>query len=188
MGARHGVTVGEVNSNGYSAVQIVLGWLIQRGVGIVPGTTEARHLIENSPQVLSTMPEFSPRESLDVEMAVQAMIRGEDLTEDEESGKMKNRDVVMTMGGEAGSNEKESGGVVATFFNSLKRNVRIFKVHPTTGRQIQLSSSISPGRSGRILVDANDVLIAYDGHGVAVKKFLVEDDQVGGRVDFAVEL
>ncbi|KAL3803143.1 hypothetical protein HJC23_003418 [Cyclotella cryptica] len=190
MGARHGVTVGEVDGNGYSAVQIVLGWLIQRGVGIVPGTKETGHLIENGPKVLSTMPEFSPRESLDVEMAVLSLVRGEDLEEESQMEMRKKRDVVMTTAGEEGDvdGSEDGAGIVATFFNSLKRNVRIFRVHPKTGRQIQLSSSISPGRSGRIMVDVNDVLIAYDGHGVAVKKFLVEADENVGRVDFAVEL
>lgn len=181
MGASHGVTSGADDSNGYSAVQIVLGWLIQRGVGIVPGATDMRHLIENSPQVLSTMPKFNPREVLDVEMAVQALVRGEDM--EHEQG-VNIHDVVMT----TGKNSHEDAGIVATFFNSLKRNVRIFKVHPTTGRQIQLSSSIAPGRSGRVMVDANDVLIAYDGHGSAVKKFLVDADDGVGRVDFSVEL
>jgi DNA polymerase II small subunit/DNA polymerase delta subunit B len=170
------------SGNGYSAVQIVLGWLIQRGVGIVPGTKDTRHLIENSPQVLSTMPKFNPREVLDVEMAVQALVRGEDM--ENEHG-MNIHDVVMATGDE---NSHEVAGVVATFFNSLKRNVRIFKVHPETGRQIQLSSSIAPGRSGRVMVDLNDVLIAYDGHGSAVKKFLVEADEGVARVDFSVEL
>jgi diketogulonate reductase-like aldo/keto reductase len=181
MGVRHGVAPGEGNNNGYSAVQILLGWLVQRGVGIVPGTTDTRHLMENSPHVLSSMPKFSPVELLDVEMAVQALVSGEDLEELEHV--IKKHDVVMTTG-----DEGDSSGIVATFFNSLKRNVRIFRVHPTTGRQIQLSSSIAPGRNGRILVDANDVLIAYDGHGTAVKKFLVEADEGVGRVDFAVEL
>ncbi|KAL3783983.1 hypothetical protein HJC23_013363 [Cyclotella cryptica] len=79
-------------------------------------------------------------------------------------------------------------GVVANFFNSLKRNVRIFRVHPKTGSQMQLSSSILLGKSGCILVDVYDVFIAYDGHGVVVKKFLVEADENVGTVDFTVEL
>ena len=78
------------------------------------------------------------------------------------------------------------GGVIATFFNTLHRNIRIFQVHPETGRQIQLSQSIPPGRSGRLIVRPDDVLIAYDGHGVAVKKFLVEGSS-DGRIDFSMD-
>ncbi|KAL3783905.1 hypothetical protein HJC23_007643 [Cyclotella cryptica] len=84
----------------------------------------------------------------------------EDFEEESEMEMRIKRDVVMTAAGE----EK------------------------ATGRQIQLSLSILPGKSVRIMVDFNDVLIPYDGHGVAVKKFLVEADEYVGRVDFAVEL
>ena len=177
IGVSHGMVSGQDDSNGYSAVQIVLGWLVQRGVVIVPGTADIKHLIENSPNALSSMPKFGPREVLDVEMSVQALVRGQDIDDDHEA---KKHDVVM-------ETDAEGGGVITTFFNSFKRNVRIFKVHPTTGRQIPLSSSIAPGRSARIMADVDDVLIAYDGYGTAVKKFLVEDQGVG-RVDFAVEL
>ncbi|KAL3795741.1 hypothetical protein HJC23_008228 [Cyclotella cryptica] len=82
---------------------------------------------------------------------------------------------------------REGGdGIVATFFNSLKRNVRIFCIQPKTRRQIQLSSSILPGKIGLIMVDVNDVLIPYDGHGVAVKKFFVEADDRSLRDIFDV--
>ena len=60
----------------------------------------------------------------------------------------------------------EEEGVVATFFNALHRNVRIFHVHPRTGQQLQVSQSIPPGRSGLIIANPSDVLIAYEGHGV----------------------
>lgn len=181
MGANHSTTPGQDDSNGYSAVQLVLGWLIQRGVTVVPGTADTKHLIENSPQVLSAIPKFGPRMVLDVEMAVRALVRRQDIDDEHEH---KKHDIVMETDVDGSD---EGAGVVATFFNSFKRNVRIFKIHPTTGRQIPLSSSIAPGRSGRIMVDTNDVLVAYDGYGTALKKFLVEDQGVG-RVDFAVEL
>jgi hypothetical protein len=185
VGARHGMKLNEGDSNGYSAVQIVLGWLAQRGVGVLPGTTDSRHLIDNSPQVLSSMPKFSPKELLSVEMTVQALLRGENIEDESNADTMDEHDVLMTADNENG---QEGSAVVATFFNSLKNSVRIFRVHPTTGKQIQLSSSIAPGRNGRIMVEMNDVLIAYDGHGTAVKKFLVETDEGIGRVDFSVEL
>jgi len=93
-------------------------------------------------------------------------------------------------GGGFGGDDDHGGGtgIVATFFNTLPRNnVRIFHVHPESGEQIQISHSIPPGRSGRMIVNRNDVLIAYDGHGVAVKKFLVEELRGNGSVDFSVE-
>ena len=180
---RLGATSTSKDNSGYSVTQIVLGWLIQQGIGIVPGTSDKKHLIENSPQVLFSIPKFSPRKMLDVEVAVKALVRGNDIVEDTKTEKGKEPDIVMKTGG--GSS---GPGIVATFFNSLKQSVRIFRVHPRTGEQIQLSSSIAPGRSGHIMTDLNDVLIAYDGHGTAVKKFLVKADEGTSRVDFAVEL
>ncbi|KAL7462911.1 hypothetical protein ACHAXS_003286 [Conticribra weissflogii] len=200
---------GNKSSYGYSAIQMVLGWLVQRGVGVIPGTKNLTHLIENGPMSLATMPEFNARESLDIENAIMSFVTGVDL--DEESTVINNNigDNSKKGGhrfgrGEFGSEEifydetiteyhtrgKEipaDEGVVATFFNALRRNVRIFHVHPTTGQQIQVSGSIPPGRSGRLIVNPRDVLIAYDGYGVAVKKFLVNADH-GGRMDFSVEL
>lgn len=186
IGAKHGsVDDGVGSTYGYSAVQVVLGWLVQRGVGVVPGTTSPAHLSENSPITLASMPKFSPRENLDIETALLGLINGED-----DSGKKANAssevDNIAAENVEVTANGSQiDGGVVATFFNSLHRNIRIFQVHPETGRQVQLSLGIPPGRSGRLIVRPDDVLIAYDGHGVAVKKFLVEGND--GRVDFTLE-
>ena len=197
IGAKHGsVDEGVSEAYGYSAVQVVLGWLVQRGVGVVPGTTSPAHLAENCPITLASMPKFSPRENLDIETALLALVAGEDPSEDEDGGIARSisREKSLASTGEddtapenvevAANGSQLDGGVVATFFNSLHRNIRVFQVHPDTGRQIQLSQSIPPGRSGRLIVRPSDVLIAYDGHGVAVKKFLVEGND--GRVDFTL--
>uniref|UniRef100_A0A7S2VHR2 NADP-dependent oxidoreductase domain-containing protein n=1 Tax=Skeletonema marinoi TaxID=267567 RepID=A0A7S2VHR2_9STRA len=190
MGAKHG-SVDEGDSSdayGYSAVQVVLGWLVQRGVGVFPGTTSTAHLAENSPMTLASMPKFSPRESLDIETALLTIVKGEGTGSKEIGGitRTEKEDVTPENVELAPNGSQLDGGIVATFFNTLQRNIRIFQVHPETGRQIQLSRGIPPGRSGRLIVESADVLIAYDGHGVAVKKFLVEEDTYG-RVDFICE-
>lgn len=196
IGAKHGnVDEGDtLDAYGYSAVQLVLGWLVQRGVGVFPGTTSTAHLVENSPLTLASIPKFSPRENLDIETALIAIINGKGtaeiggITKTEKEG-ITPENVELTATGSLTASDLvgvDGGGIVATFFNSLQRNIRIFQVHPETGRQIQLSRGIPPGRSGRLIVEPADVLIAYDGHGVAVKKFLVEED-TSGRVDFTCE-
>ena len=195
IGAKHGsLQTEEEDGNGYSAVQVVLGWLVHhRGVGVVPGTTNVAHLAENSPSSLASMPRFTPREALDIETAVLALVKGDDGYLDNEGG----GDALSTGGSAAEDavidafpnlgfgDDEDAEGIVATFFNTLpSRHVKIFQIHPTTGEQMQLSHGIPPGRSGRLIVNREDVLIAYDGHGSAVKKFLV-----GGvsSVDFTVE-
>ncbi|KAL7529533.1 hypothetical protein ACHAXR_003017, partial [Thalassiosira sp. AJA248-18] len=179
---------------GYSPVQVVLGWLVHhRGVGVVPGTTNGAHLAENSPMSLGSMPRFSPREALDVETAVLALVNAEEIDEDSNGTSANGAEEVIdasgshhgTINSSLGVSIEGEEGVVATFFNTLpSRSIRIFHVHPGSGEQMQLSHSIPPGRSGRMIVNTEDVLIAYDGHGVAVKKFLVEEE-VNGSVDFA---
>ena len=187
MGAKHG----SVDEDGYSAVQLVLGWLVQRGVGVFPGTTSATHLAENSPLTLASMPKFSPRENLDIETALLTIVNSKG-SNTNENGEITENDGIepvntASMNVELTANGSQlDGGVVATFFNTLQRNVRIFQVHPETGRQIQLSRAIPPGRNGRLIVQPDDVLIAYDAYGVAVKKFLVEED-TSGSVDFTCE-
>jgi len=152
--------------------------------------TDASHLAENSPSVIGDMPRFTPREVLEVEMAVLSLVKDVEMNVlslvDEEDFDISTSDVEE-------ASIDSGGGIVATFFNSLpsSRSVKIFQIHPTTGEQIQISHAIPSGRSGRMIVNVNDVLVAYDGHGVAVKKFLVEDDkdgegESGGSVDFTV--
>jgi len=188
-----------MSSYGYSPVQVVLGWLVHhRGVGVIPGTTDAMHLAENSPSTIENMPRFTPREVLEVEMAVLSLVKdiemsALDTTVDQDDGDAP-KDDLTTMGDMGAANKEEDGGsssIVATFFNSLplSRSVRIFQIHPTTGEQIQISHSIPSGRSGRMIVSMDDVLVAYDAHGVAVKKFVVNGNaEVGssGSVDFTV--
>ena len=183
MGAKHG----SVDEDGYSAVQLVLGWLVQRGVGVFPGTTSATHLEENSPLTLASMPKFSPRENLDIETALLSIVNSKGSINKEIGGGIIENDGIAPVNVELTANGSQlDGGVVATFFNILQRNVRIFHVHPETGRQVQLSRAIPPGRSGRLIVEPDDVLIAYDAYGVAVKKFLVEED-TSGSVDFTCD-
>ena len=187
-----------MSSYGYSPVQVVLGWLVHhRGVGVIPGTTDAMHLAENSPSTIENMPRFTPREVLEVEMAVLSLVKDiemsalDNTTVDQDDGDAPKDLTTMRDMGAANKEDGGSSSIVATFFNSfpLSRSVRIFQIHPTTGEQIQISHSIPSGRSGRMIVSMDDVLVAYDAHGVAVKKFVVNGSaEVGssGSVDFTV--
>lgn len=201
IGAKHGGLM-EKEGDGYSPIQVVLGYLVNhRGVGVIPGTTNDVHLAENSPNSLGNMQRFGPREVLDIETSLLALVNGKDDTTSDDAdtlGKTIGEERFVTANGSVMEDvddttidgHDEEGGVVATFFNTLPhpRSVRIFQIHPSTGEQIQLSHGIPPGRSGRMIVNIDDVLIAYDGHGVAVKKFLVETSAGNGEsVDFIIE-
>lgn len=218
IGAKHGglMDVNSVNTvdksttsdgvYGYSPIQVVLGYLVHhRGVGVIPGTADVAHLAENSPSSLEKMPRFSPREVYDIEKAILSLLNKEDAVGDNiylgsdsqaavsEENLSPNNGFTHGMSGiQEMSLDDEGGGVVATFFNTLPhpRSVRIFQVHPETGEQIQLSNGIPSGRNGRLIVNIDDVLIAYDAYGTAVQKFLVEEDngnEMNGHVDFIVK-
>jgi diketogulonate reductase-like aldo/keto reductase len=199
IGAKHGGLMEEEYGDGYSPIQVVLGYLVNhRGVGVIPGTTNDVHLAENSPSSLGSMQRFGPREVLDIETSLLALVNGKDDTtlDADTLGKTIGEERYVTANGSVMEDvddttmDGQDGGVVATFFNTLPhpRSVRIFQIHPSTGEQIQLSHGIPPGRSGRMIVNIDDVLIAYDGHGVAVKKFLVETSAGNGEsVDFIIE-
>lgn len=183
IGAKHGGMDDIDGSSGYSAVQVVLGWLVHnRSVGVIPGTQDLGHLAENSPSSLGAMSKFAPREALDIENALQALVAGEDTDDALKNAGVDSSTASLDNLSDADSNIDEDG-VVATFFNTLDRNVRVFKTHPMTGEQIQLSHNISPGRNGRLLVNHDDVLVAYDRLGNAVKKFRVAAEE---SVDFEI--
>ena len=83
------------------------------------------------------MPRFTPREVLEVEMAVLSLVKDVEMNVlslvDEEDFDISTSDV------EEASIESGSG-IVATFFNSLpsSRSVKIFQIHPTTGESLLL--------------------------------------------------
>ena len=206
IGAKHGYESGGGTRDatyGYSPIQVVLGYLVHhRGVGVIPGTTDISHLAENSPSSLESMPRFSPRQVFDIEMAIQTLLNKDDRIVESAMGDLSatSEDNVVITGtgfthGATGNSElsPNGDGMVATFFNTLPhpRSVRIFQIHPETGEQMQLLHGIPSGRSGRLIVNVDDVLIAYDAYGVAVQKFLVEEDsgqeKMNGHVDFIVK-
>jgi len=70
------------NSNDISAAQVVLAWLLQHSISVVPRTTSLAHLQENSAVALSQIPAMNDDQVKVVAQSVEALISGEDLTED----------------------------------------------------------------------------------------------------------
>lgn len=65
-----------------TAAQIVLAWLVQHSISVIPRTTDLYHLQENSASSLSKIPAMDDRQVQIVAQSVEALISGEDLTED----------------------------------------------------------------------------------------------------------
>mmetsp|Transcript_133505 Transcript_133505/g.198478 ORF Transcript_133505/g.198478 Transcript_133505/m.198478 type:complete len:466 (-) Transcript_133505:32-1429(-) len=65
-----------------SAPQVVLAWLVQHSISIIPRTTDLKHLFENSAVTLSKIPSMSDDQVQTVATSVEALISGDDLEED----------------------------------------------------------------------------------------------------------
>jgi diketogulonate reductase-like aldo/keto reductase len=62
--------------------QVVLTWLIQHSISVIPRTTDLYHLKENSATSLVAIPAMNDDQVQTVAHSVEALISGEDLTED----------------------------------------------------------------------------------------------------------
>ena len=65
-----------------TAAQVVLSWLVQHSISVIPRTTDLYHLKENSASSLGKIPSMDDSQVQIVAHSVEALISGEDLTED----------------------------------------------------------------------------------------------------------
>lgn len=70
------------DSNDITAPQVILAWLIQHSISVIPRTTDPVHLQENSASALVEIPPMDDARVQVVAQSVEALISGEDLTED----------------------------------------------------------------------------------------------------------
>lgn len=62
--------------------QVVLAWLVQHSISVIPRTTDLYHLRENSASAISRIPLMNDRQVQTVAHSVEALISEEDVTED----------------------------------------------------------------------------------------------------------
>jgi diketogulonate reductase-like aldo/keto reductase len=73
----------DVNSNEeVTPAQVILAWMVQHSVSVIPRTVNFRHLDENSSLKLGSIPQLTDRQVQTVSLAVEALISEEDLPED----------------------------------------------------------------------------------------------------------
>ena len=70
------------DSEQVSPAQVVLSWLVQHSISVIPRTTDLNHLNENSASSISKIPTLGNTQVQIVAHSVEALISGEDLTED----------------------------------------------------------------------------------------------------------
>lgn len=75
-------TLSGEDSRDITAAQVVLAWLVQHSISVIPRTTDLYHLQENSASALVEIPPMDDSRVQIVAQSVEALISGEDLTED----------------------------------------------------------------------------------------------------------
>jgi len=70
------------DNNDITAAQVILAWLVQHSISVIPRTTDLYHLRENSASALMEIPPMDDSMVQVVAQSVEALISGEDLTED----------------------------------------------------------------------------------------------------------
>jgi diketogulonate reductase-like aldo/keto reductase len=65
-----------------TSAQIVLAWLVQHSITVIPRTTDLYHLRENSANAIAQIPILNDRQVQTVAHSVEALISGDDVTED----------------------------------------------------------------------------------------------------------
>lgn len=103
----------------YSFPQIVLKWLVQNNVSVIPRTTSLEHLKENSAAVIAAMPPLKPDEAEAVRAAVAAVLTQQDMTQ-----------------------------TIAWFINKQVEGVlNLFWVNEGTGEEVPVKKGLAPGES-----------------------------------------
>eukprot|EP00527_Entomoneis_sp_CCMP2396_P005827 CAMPEP_0198154434 /NCGR_PEP_ID=MMETSP1443-20131203/68589_1 /TAXON_ID=186043 /ORGANISM="Entomoneis sp., Strain CCMP2396" /LENGTH=475 /DNA_ID=CAMNT_0043821103 /DNA_START=256 /DNA_END=1683 /DNA_ORIENTATION=+ len=94
-----------------SPVQVILAWLIQHGVSVIPRTTNVLRLEENSAVALLNVPAFSDHQVETVAHAVEAYLSGDDLDDIHVSVTFHavSKDVVLYWMGHDGDETSEIG-------------------------------------------------------------------------------
>jgi diketogulonate reductase-like aldo/keto reductase len=141
-----------------AAAQVVLAWLVQHSVSVIPRTTDLIHLKENSAVSLAKIPPMTDEQVQKVAHSVEALISGEDVKEDaflKLTFHAKSKDIYLywhdkEYGGEiqvalikkGGSFEESShpGHIFRIYETEDKQNMEVFTVEGNYGdhRHIEL--------------------------------------------------
>lgn len=126
-------------------VQVVLAWLVQHSISIIPRTTDLYHLQENSAVSLQKIPPMDDSQVEIVAQSVEALISGEDLTED---------------------------AFVTVTFHAKSKDVFLYWHDPEFGGEIEVAR-IEKGKSFQESSHPGHTFKIYDVEGSAMELFKV---------------
>mmetsp|Transcript_15429 Transcript_15429/g.22773 ORF Transcript_15429/g.22773 Transcript_15429/m.22773 type:complete len:436 (-) Transcript_15429:185-1492(-) len=145
------------SKHGYAPAHVILKWLIQNKVSVIPRTRQLGHLQENSPLTLATMPDLVPSQEEKVRIAVAALLKGQDLDQP-----------------------------LATFINKKDAgNLHLFwKSHD--GNEIAIRNNLLPGEEFQTITYPGHVFVIYD-HTRSQRKELMIGADFGETQQFHID-
>lgn len=140
-----------------SEAMVIMSWLVQEGIAIIPRASSVSHQQENSPESLKQVPLLSKEEKDIVKNAMAALLRGEDLK------------------------------VKATFQNSLSSgHLQVHWVNNENGQEFPVVEKIHPGELHTIETHPGHRFAVYDETKKQRREFSVTA-LYGGKEFFSVD-
>jgi diketogulonate reductase-like aldo/keto reductase len=125
------------DGKGLTPAQVVLAWLVQHSISVIPRTTDLYHLIENSASSIGIIPSMDDHQVQTVAHSVEALISGDDLTED---------------------------AFVQLTFHARSKDVYLYWHDPDYGGEIQVAK-IQKGKSFEEATHPGHIYRIYDSEG-----------------------
>jgi len=160
------------------ASEVVVAWLTQRGIGVIPRTSNPAHMMANAPRTVAAAPRLTTDEADDVMLAVRCLLGGSDRemgpqTPEETAFAQDEEEAARTGasgggGGGARSNDQANmqSPVTATFRNSLSTKaprddasssaaaaalaVSVYWLHHETGDLLHAAGPLAPGEEAAV--------------------------------------
>ena len=148
----------------FSAGTVLLAWLVQSGISVVPRAESTENRLPNSVDAVMAVPIIPDPIRLDVEKFVLALIKGEDIIP-----------------------PVEPDGVGVSFWNGLQSAMSVFWIHPKTGEEIlQHAEPLLIGQDVKFSAHPGHRFAAYS-HDRNVRKDFTVIKGYGEHEHFSVE-
>jgi diketogulonate reductase-like aldo/keto reductase len=125
--------------------QVILAWLIQHGVSVIPRTSRLARLEENSAISLANIPALSDMQVETVAHAVEAYLSGDDLAADihvSVSFHAVNKDIMLYWQGQDGNEVRIAHVKQGEVFNETTYPNHIFRTYDASNKDIYLEHQI----------------------------------------------
>lgn len=110
---------------------VIMAWLVQQGISVVPRASSNTHQVENSPSSIISLPRMSSEEIETVKNAMSALMKGEDVK------------------------------VKAVFHNEFMRSIQLHWMNQVTGEEVPVTDQVLPGVTLTIDSHPGHTFVAY---------------------------